>query len=146
MRIATNLLAGLALAALFTAGCAGPEQKLGRGFNNTFEVIRMGEMQRSIEQSTIIDGAGVGYTYGVIHGFNKTIARTGVGLYEIVTSPFPSYDPVCTSYLPVKPAEPDNYMVGLPDDPLFETDIYSGFSGGTAFSFLPGNKFSVFDN
>jgi len=97
MRHATNFLATLALAALFTAGCAGPEQKLGRGFNNTFEVVRMGELQRSVEQATIIDGPGVGCTYGVIHGLDKTFARTGVGIYEIVTSPIPSYDPVFTS-------------------------------------------------
>ena len=36
-------LAATALAALFTSGCAGPEQKLGRGVNNMFEVVRMGE-------------------------------------------------------------------------------------------------------
>ena len=146
MRTATNFLAALALTALFTAGCAGPEQKLGRGINNTFEIVRMGEMQRSIEQSAIVDGAGVGYTYGVVHGFNKTIARTGVGLYEIVTCPLPSYDPIFTSYLPAKPVGPDSRHISLPDDPLFETDTYTGFSGGNLFEFIPGSKFSVFDN
>ena len=145
MRHATNFLAALALAALFTAGCAGPEQKLGRGFNNTFEIVRMGELQRSVEQASVIDGPGVGYTYGIIHGVNKTFARTGVGIYEIVTSPFPSYDPIFTSYLTPKPLQPDNRPVRLPDDPLFQTDTYTGFSGGSLFSFVPFSKFSVFD-
>jgi putative exosortase-associated protein (TIGR04073 family) len=145
MRHATNFLATLALAALFTAGCAGPEQKLGRGFNNTFEIVRLGELQRSVEQASIIDGPGVGYTYGVVHGLDKTFARTGVGIYEIVTSPIPSYDPIFTSYLTPKPLMPDNHPAKLPADPLFETDAYTGFSGGAAFPFLPGGGFSVFD-
>ena len=146
MRTAINFLAVLALAALFTAGCAGPEQKFGRGINNTLEVVRLGELQRSVEQSSIIDGASVGYTYGVVHGINKTLARTGVGIYEIVTFPIPSYDPVCTSYLAPKPVGPDSHRSTLPDDPLFETDVYTGFSGGNVFPFIPGSKFSVFDN
>jgi putative exosortase-associated protein (TIGR04073 family) len=146
MRIATNFLAALALAALFTAGCAGPEQKLGRGFSNTFEVVRMGELQRSVEQSSIIDGAGVGYTYGFVHGIDKTLARTGIGIYEVVTFPIPTYDPIFTSYLPVTPAGPDSRRITLPDDPLFETDTFTGFSGGNVFPFIPASKFSVFDN
>jgi len=41
--------------------------------------------------------------------------------------------------------EPDNRPVKLPDDPLFQTDAYTGFSGGDLFSFMPGGGFSVFD-
>jgi len=50
MRNATSLLALAALTALFTAGCAGPEQRLGSGVSNVTEFVRMGEMQRSVEQ------------------------------------------------------------------------------------------------
>ena len=38
-----SLLALAALAALFTVRLRGPEQKLGRGMSNTFEVVRLGE-------------------------------------------------------------------------------------------------------
>ena len=48
-------LALAALAAVFTSGCAGPEQKLGRGLSNTFEIARMGEMRRSVEQTAILN-------------------------------------------------------------------------------------------
>src|ERR1700743_449742 len=30
------------MAAMFAAGCAGPESKLGRGVSNTFEAVRLG--------------------------------------------------------------------------------------------------------
>ena len=34
-------------AALLVSGCAGPEQKLGRGVNNMTEITRLGELRRS---------------------------------------------------------------------------------------------------
>lgn len=145
MRTANKFLAALALAALVTAGCAGPEQKFGRGLNNTFEIVRLGELQRSVEQSSIFDSPSVGYTYGVVHGINRTLERTGLGIYEMVTFPIPSYDPILTSYIPAKAPEPDNFRAGLPDDPLFETDTFTGFSGGMEAPFIPGSKFAVFD-
>ena len=40
-------------AALLLAGCAGPETKLGRGVSNTFEVVRWGDMSRTIEQTAL---------------------------------------------------------------------------------------------
>ena len=42
MRNVMPFLALAALAALFTSGCAGPEQKLGRGMSNALEVIPLG--------------------------------------------------------------------------------------------------------
>ncbi len=146
MRNALTLLAVFGLAAFFTAGCAGPEQKLGRGLNNTLEIARWDEMRRSVEQTTVFEGTGVGMTTGVIRGFDRTMARTGIGLYEVVTAPFPSYDPICTKYLPVTSVGPDSYTPGLPADPLFETDTYTGYSGGEAVPFIPGSRFSVFEN
>ena len=38
---------------LFAAGCTGPEQKLGRGLDNTFEIVRWGELRRSVEQNAV---------------------------------------------------------------------------------------------
>ena len=131
-------------AALLAAGCAGPEQKISRGINNTWEIVRLGEMRRSIEQNTIVYPDG-GFTYGVIHGFDRSIERTGLGLYETVTFPIPPYHPVLTKDFSPNPVYPDSYKPGVPDDPLFETDTYSGFSGGDIAPLVPGSRFNVFD-
>ena len=76
------------------AGCSspeGPQQKLGRGMNNLVEFARMGELRRSMEQAAIFDSPGYGgITTGVIHGINRSFARTGAGLYEVLTFPIPN--------------------------------------------------------
>lgn len=79
--------------ALVAAGCAGPEQKLGRGFNNLTEMVTLGEMRRSIEQTTVLGNHSQGYTTGVFHGFDRTMERTAVGFYEVATFPFPNHSP-----------------------------------------------------
>ncbi|HEV2691918.1 MAG TPA: exosortase system-associated protein, TIGR04073 family [Verrucomicrobiae bacterium] len=133
-------------AALFVAGCAGPEQKLGRGVSNSWDIIRLGEMRRTIEQESVLDSPGEGYTTGVVRGFDRSMARTGLGLYEIVTFPIPPYDPIATKYLSPHPVYPESYKPGLISDPLFDTDTYTGFSGGDIAPFIPGSRFKVFDN
>lgn len=145
MRNVIPILAIAGLTALFTSGCAGPEQKFGRGMSNTMEIVRMGELSRSVEQTSIFDSPDAGYTTGFVRGLNRSLARTGLGLYEIVTFPIPPYHPVATKYLSPAPAYPDNHKPGLPDDSLFDTDTYTGFSGGTFLPFMPGNRFNVFD-
>ncbi len=135
----TGLLAGLLLVA---AGCAGPEQKLGRGVRNFTELGRMGEIRRSMEQTAIWDGADVAYTTGVLRGLNRSFARTAVGAYEIVTFPFPSYDPV---FYPVDPVYPDSYKPHLLADPTFGPDAALGFSGGDVLPIVPGSRFRIFD-
>jgi len=139
-------LAAAALAVTFTSGCAGPEAKLGRGTSNMFEAVRMGEMRRTIEQTAVLDSPGEGYTTGVVRGFDRSLARTGLGIYEVVTFPIPPYHPLFTSYLKPQPVFPESYKPGLSADPLFETDTYTGFSGGDVAPFIPGSRFSVFDN
>ena len=146
MRNVISLLALTALAAVFTSGCAGPEQKLGRGMGNTFEVVRMGEMRRSIEQTAVLDSPGAGYTVGAVRGFNRSLARTGLGVFEVVTFPLPPYHPICTRYLKPEPAFPESYKPGLISDSLFDTDAYTGFSGGDVAPFIPGSRFKIFDN
>ncbi|MBW8865414.1 MAG: exosortase system-associated protein, TIGR04073 family [Verrucomicrobia bacterium] len=135
-----------ACAALFAAGCAGPEQKLGRGVSNSWDIIRLGEMRRTVEQTSVLSSPGEGYTVGVIRGFDRSVARTGLGLYEMVTFPFPPYHPIATKYFTPGPAYPESYKPGLISDPLFDTDTYTGFSGGDIAPFVPGSRFKVFDN
>lgn len=153
MRNALPLLALTALAPLFGTGCAGPEQKLGNGLSNTFEIVRMGEMRRSIEQSEIFDANNGGFTKGLVTGFDRSMVRTGVGLYEVVTFPIPSYDPPLANYLnpgPGLPSSgpnfPSSYTPGRMSNPLFDTDTYTGFSGGDVVPFVPGSRFNVLDN
>ena len=144
MRNLLLLLALLATAATFTSGCAGPEEKLGRGVRNTWEIVRLSGLRTSMEQTTVWDGPADGYTTGVVKGVDLSLARTGLGVYEIVTFPFPPYHPVCTKYISPEPINPDNYQLTLPSDPLFSTDQYLGFGGGTVFGFVPGSHFQVF--
>ena len=139
-------LAFAALAAVFTAGCAGPEQKLGRGVSNTLEFSRMGEMRRSVEQTAIFDSPSAGYTVGVVRGFDHSVARTAMGLYEVVTFPLPPYKPLCTSYIKPGPIYPESYKPGLVSEGGFDTDTYTGFSGGDVAPFIPGSRFKIFDN
>jgi putative exosortase-associated protein (TIGR04073 family) len=150
MRNVISLLALAGLAALFTSGCAGPEQKLGRGISNTFEITRFGEMRRSIEQTAVFESPSAGYTAGAVRGLNRTVARTGVGLFEVVTFPFPmpgsGYGPIFPHYLPPGPVYPDSYKPGLIAGSTFDTDTYTGFSGGEIAPFIPGSRFKVFDN
>jgi putative exosortase-associated protein (TIGR04073 family) len=141
-----SLLAVVAVAALFTSGCAGPEDKLGRGMRNTFEIVRMGDMRRSVEQTAVFDSPEDGYTTGFIRGLDRSLARTGVGVYEMVTFPLPPYRPVFTDYLSPEPVYPDSFKPGLASGSTFDTDTYTGFSGGTIAPWIPGNRFSVFGN
>ena len=140
------LLALAGLAALFTSGCAGPEQKLGRGMSNTIEITRLGEMRRSIEQKAVLESPSAGYTAGVVGGLNRTLARTGLGIFEIVTAPFPPYHPIWTHYLSPGPVYPESYKPGLISDTTFDTDTYTGFTGGDVVPYIPGSRCRVFDN
>jgi putative exosortase-associated protein (TIGR04073 family) len=145
-----NVISLLALVALFTSGCAGPEQKLGRGMSNTFEITRMGDMRRSIEQAAVFESPSAGYTAGAIRGLDRTLARTGVGIFEVFTFPFPmpetGYGPLFPHYLPPGPVYPESYKPGLISGSTFDTDTYTGFSGGNIMPYVPGNRFKVFDN
>ena len=143
------LVAGIAAA--FIAGCAGPDQKLGRGFHNAAEIVRWGEMRQQIEENTILGRPGYG-AYGAVHGFGNSLKRAGLGLAEIATFPIPnsfspvSYDPVLTDHISADPNFPMSYKPGHISDALFDTDTYTGFSGGDVAPFIPGSRFKVFDN
>ena len=151
MRKITAFALAAAAAVLFTTGCAGPEKKLGRGIRNTTEFARMGELRRSVEQAALFDGPYYAYTTGVIHGLNRSVLRTLVGVYEIATFPLPSYEPWLkpgNKLMPdasVDPVWPDSYHPQLIELPTFETDTALGFSGGDVIPFVPGSRFRIFD-
>lgn len=134
------------MAGLLVSGCAGPEKKLGRGFSNLLELVRWSDAQRTIEQTSLFESPDVGMTTGTVKGINKSLARAGIGLYEIVTFPIPSYDPIATRYLTPNPVYPDSYKPGLPEDSIFATDSTLGFSGGEVAPLIPGSRFKVFNN
>ena len=144
MRKTLPLLATLVVAALAT-GCASAEKKLGRGMSNSVEFVRMGEIRRSVEQTALFEQPGGHYASGFVQGFTKSLARTGVGVYEIVTFPFPPYGPVFTDYLSPDPVYPDNYRPDIIEDSLFATDTNMGFSGGDVAPFVPGSRFKIFN-
>ena len=145
MRKTLPLLAVLGIAAVFASGCANVENKFGRGMANTFEIARGGEFRRTVEQTAIFDGPDAAYSTGFVHGIDRTLARTGMGVYEMVTAPFPPYHPIFTDHFAPGPVYPDNYSPGLIADSMFSTDTELGYSGGDVAPFIPGCRFRVFD-
>ncbi|HEX3627024.1 MAG TPA: exosortase system-associated protein, TIGR04073 family [Verrucomicrobiae bacterium] len=141
MRNILPILALAATTALLTSGCVGAQEKLGRGVRNTCEVVRLGGLRTSMEQTAVWNSPTEAATTGVVKGVCLSAARTGVGIYEVVTFPFPPYHPIARKYLTPLPTYPDNYRPSLPDDPLYQTDHYIGFTGGTAFGWVPGSQF-----
>jgi len=131
---------------LLSAGCAGPERKFGRDVNNFFEIVRIGEVRRTVEQTAMTDGPDSAYTGGFVKGVNRSISRTFIRLYEIVTFPIPSYDPIATNYLTPGPVYPDSYQPNLIADQVFAPDTSLGFAGGDVAPMIPGSRFRIFDN
>src|SRR2546430_11233628 len=99
MRNTLPFLAAAVIAGALATGCANVEKKFGRGMSNTFEIVRMGDFRRTLEQTALFEGPDYAQSTGFVKGLNKSLARTGIGIYEVITAPFPPYDPVCTDYL-----------------------------------------------
>jgi len=146
MRHTFSLLAIIGLTAVLTSGCAGPEKKLGRGVSNSMEFARMGEIRKSLEQDALFNDGHTSYATSFLRGFNSTLARTCMGVYEIATFPIPPYDPVATTVVKPGTVWPDNYRPRLPAGPIFATDTFVGFSGGDVAPGIPGSRFRIFDN
>lgn len=152
------------------AGCAGPERKLGRGLNNLTEFTRFGEMSRSVEQTTLWEGPAKGRTTGMIRGFNRSVARTAIGVAEVATfyAPWPkngdwTYDATYTPDGPLYPdysmatynenwggmrlpeygGAPDSYSPSYTAQPVFDTDGEMGITGGSVFGAYPWGKFQI---
>jgi len=145
MRKSLLFLAGAIVAGLFATGCANVEQKFGRGMANSFDIVRGGEFRRTMEQSALFDGPEYASTTGLMRGIHRTLARTGIGIYEIVTAPFPPYGPVFTDHFAPGPVYPDNFTPGMIADSMTATDTYIGFSGGEVAPMIPGSRFRVFE-
>lgn len=146
MRNTVSLLLAVAVTGLLAGGCAGPERKLGRGISNFSEIVRWSEMRRTMEQTALFESPNTAYTTGAVKGFNRSMSRFGIGIYEIVTSPFPSYDPVCTTYLSPNPVYPDNYTPNLIAVPAFDSATSLGFTGGDIAPMFPNSRFHIYDH
>ena len=69
--------------------------KLGRGVANT--LTGWVELPKNIYQTSVDQNAFSGMTLGLAKGAGMTIVRTGAGIYEVVTFPFPlpqDYKPI----------------------------------------------------
>ncbi len=153
-------LVAIAATTASITGCQGPEQKLSRGLGNTMEVVRWGDMRRNIEQGAVFTSPNINYSYGVIHGFDQSVKRIGLGVVETATFFIPNphsanstqnahwdyNSPLCTNSVPATPQYPDSYRPGLISSSTFDTDTYTGFSGGDVAPFVPGSRFEIFDN
>lgn len=72
-----------------------PFSKLGRGVANT--LTGWVELPKNVYNTSVEDNAFAGMTLGLAKGVGMTIVRTGAGVYEIATFPFPvpqDYKPV----------------------------------------------------
>ncbi len=145
MRNIFSFLATLAIAAVLCSGCANTEKKLGRGMSNMTEFVRLGEIRRSVERTALFDQPGGHYATGFVRGLNKTFARTGVGIYEVVTCPLPALRSGVHRLPLPNPVYTNNYEPDLIADPLFATDNDMGFSGGDIAPSLPGSRFKIFN-
>jgi putative exosortase-associated protein (TIGR04073 family) len=105
MRNSLLLLSALIIGGALGSGCANTEAKFGRGMNNAFEIVRGGEFRRTMEQTALFESPDTAYSTGFIRGINRTFARTGIGIYEMLSAPFPPYEPIATDYL-----APDRYI------------------------------------
>lgn len=141
MRIGLKVLSLLVVIAALSAGCASAERKLGRGLTNLTEPLRMGEINRAYEQTYLWDGPEAAYGRGMIHGFNRTVGRTVVGAFEVLTFPIPSKP----YFTPENPVYPDSYKPGILDSSAVRTDTSLGFDSTDVAPMFPGSRFKVFE-
>ncbi len=72
-----------------------PAKKLARGLGNV--LTGWIELPKNIYDTSVEDNPLSGLTIGLAKGVGMTIVRTGAGIYETVTFPFPipaGYEPV----------------------------------------------------
>jgi hypothetical protein len=146
MRRTIPLLALLVAVGALASGCANTQKKLALGITNVGEVIRWGDMRRSMEQNAVFSTSpsSGAYALGRTQGFSKSLARIGIGAFQVVTCPI-DWEPGCTTYVAKYPVYPDSYTPGLVEDALYGTDTNLGFSGGDVMPAMPGSRFRIFD-
>ena len=84
-------------------------EKAVRGLANTGLGVVV-ELPKTVYYDTLEDGPLYGLTVGVLEGLSWGIARTLVGIYEVVTFPFPApegYRPILTPAYPYQPGKTD---------------------------------------
>ncbi len=86
---AVSVLAVLVLVLTSATVCfaSDPFTKLGRGVANT--LTGWVEIPKNIYDTSVEDNAFAGMTLGLAKGAGMTLVRTGAGIYEIATFPFP---------------------------------------------------------
>jgi putative exosortase-associated protein (TIGR04073 family) len=144
MRNTYFFLAAVAMIGTLATGCANMQNKLGRGFSNTTEIVRLGEMRRTMEQTALFDSPDVAYSSGLVRGFSRSLTRTGIGVFEVATFPIPPYGPLFTGRFSPTPVYPDNFKPGLVSDSMYDTDTLIGYGGGDVAPRIPGSRFGVF--
>lgn len=91
----------LLLVVIFVLGMAthsyaqDPAKKLGRGLANI--LTGWVELPKNIYETSVEENVLAGLTMGLAKGIGMTIVRTGAGVFETVTFPFPipeDYKPV----------------------------------------------------
>ena len=96
MKILKVLLVCLVITAMATQCYAqDPAKKLGRGLANI--LTGWVELPKNIYDTSVEENILSGLTMGLAKGVGMTIVRTGAGVYETVTFPFPipeDYQPV----------------------------------------------------
>ena len=66
----------------------GPTRKLGRGIGNiAFGTTEIIDCMSSINYS---EGNAAAFSYGVVRGVGRSLARLGYGIYEVALFPFPT--------------------------------------------------------
>ena len=78
----------------------GPTRKLGRGIANI--AFGAAELPQSMCLINARDGNSACFSYGIVKGVGRTLARLGVGLCEVATFPFPDYKGSYRTCLPNK--------------------------------------------
>ena len=141
MRSLSSLCVVAAVGALpLVTGCSSAQKKLSRGITNMGEPLRLGEMQRAAEQNALVMGSSP--SYGLVHGFTRTIARTAVGVYEVVTFPIPT-DPIIYPVGPVFPDSQERQQLG---NFGIGSDQFIGFQDAGVLPFVPGSEFNPLQN
>jgi putative exosortase-associated protein (TIGR04073 family) len=69
----------------------GPTRKLGRSIANWFPLTALTEIPDTIATINEREGNSAAMTYGVVKGFGRFFFRFGVGWYEFLTWPIPTY-------------------------------------------------------
>src|SRR3954447_964321 len=75
----------------------GPTRKLGRGLAN---MLIPTEIFDAVGKVNTTEGNSTAATYGVLRGVGRTVERNWVGLFEVLTFPFPVWR---QSYAPILP-------------------------------------------